>query len=49
LVGGDVVDGVGRGGGSVEDDVAYEGAVEEGLDAEVKVGLRPGEGFLASS
>jgi hypothetical protein len=40
VVGGDVVNGVGRHGGRVEDDVGYEGAVEEGLDAEVEVGRR---------
>ena len=33
-VGGDVVDGVGRGGRGVEDDVADQRAVEEGVNAE---------------
>jgi len=49
LVGGDVVDGVGCGLGGVDDDVAWESAVEIGLDAEVAVGLRAGDNFLASS
>ena len=49
MVGGDVVDGVGCHFRGVEDDVAYEGAAEEGFDAEVGVGLRAGDGFLASS
>jgi hypothetical protein len=42
-VGGDVVDGVGGHLARVEDDVADEGAVEEGLDAEVKVARRAGD------
>jgi hypothetical protein len=40
LVGGDVVNRVGCDLGRVDDDVAYECAVEIGLDAEVEVGLR---------
>jgi hypothetical protein len=35
---------VGRGGGSVEDDVADELAVEESLDTEIYVCLRAGDG-----
>lgn len=41
---GDVVDGVGGRLGSVDDDVGDERAVEEGLDAEVEVLLRAGDG-----
>ena len=44
LIGHDVVDGVGNGLGCVEDDVAHERAVEEGLDAEVEVGRGAGDG-----
>jgi len=43
-VGDDVVDGVGCGGGCVEDDVADEGAIDEALDAKILrliAGLRP--------
>jgi hypothetical protein len=39
-VGGDVVDGVGGYAARVDDDVRYEGAVEQGLDVQVEVGLR---------
>jgi hypothetical protein len=42
-VGRDVVDGVSRLAARVEDDVGHEGAVEEGLDTEVEVGLRAGD------
>jgi hypothetical protein len=42
-VGGDVVDGVGGHCARVEHDVANRRAVEEGLDAEVEVGLRAGD------
>jgi len=44
LVGCDVVDGVGRGLGGVDDDVAREGAVQIGFDAEVEVGCWAGDG-----
>ena len=44
LVGGDVVDGVGGHAARVDDDVGHECAVEEGLDAEVEVGLWAGDG-----
>jgi hypothetical protein len=43
-VGGDVVDGVGGHAARVEDDVGHELAVEEGLDTEVEVGRRAGDG-----
>jgi hypothetical protein len=43
-VGGDVFDGVGGLVAGVEDDVADDLTVEEGLDAEIAVGLRAGDG-----
>jgi hypothetical protein len=43
-VGRDVVDGVGGRAARVEDDGGHEGAVEEGFDTEVEVGLRAGDG-----
>jgi hypothetical protein len=43
-VGGDVVDDVGGYATRVENDVADECAVEEGLDTEVEIGLRGGDG-----
>ena len=44
MVGGDVVDGVGCGLAGVDLHGAHCGAVDEGLDAEVEVGLRAGDG-----
>jgi len=43
----EVGDGVGRGGAGVERDRAFKRAVEVGLNAEVEVGLRAGDGIIS--